>query len=33
VKGYCWGSSSSSKVLWAKTPSVRQYKGRCNMKI
>jgi hypothetical protein len=29
----CWGSSPPSKVLKAKTPSARQYKGRCDMKV
>jgi hypothetical protein len=32
-RGYCWGSSPPLKVLKAKTPSVRQYKGRCDMKV
>jgi hypothetical protein len=32
-KGYCWGSSPPPKFLKAKTPSARQYKSRCDMKI
>jgi hypothetical protein len=32
-RGYCCESSPPPKVLRAKTPSTRQYKGRCNIKI
>jgi hypothetical protein len=31
-RGYCWGSSSLLKDLKEKTPSARQYEGRCDMK-
>jgi hypothetical protein len=32
-RGYCWGSSFPPKVLKAKTPSAKYYKGIHDMKI